>query len=112
MATVPLPIWLQVFERDKGKCRYCGDDLLATIGVFSSATVDHLQPRRAGGSDELSNLVLACPTCNGLLSRSGLHTYDERNQFLKDYRANRIPHVQKQYDGFMAKAKLGWPQSN
>lgn len=40
-------------------CRWCGQDL-----VRSSATIDHVVARSAGGSNEIGNTVLACRACN------------------------------------------------
>jgi len=48
-------------ERDAHKCVYCG----AT--AFSSGFhlhFDHLTPKVQGGSDDPTNLVLACRSCN------------------------------------------------
>lgn len=43
------------------RCGYCGVDESAT---GAELTVDHYQPRSAGGTDDLENLVYACHTCN------------------------------------------------
>lgn len=40
-------------------CHYCGTRLTPM-----TATVDHVIPRSKGGTNELSNLVLACRKCN------------------------------------------------
>lgn len=45
-----------VLKRDCSLCAYCGGP--ATI-------VDHVQPVNRGGTDDESNLVAACATCNG-----------------------------------------------
>lgn len=45
-----------IIERDGYTCRYCGCD--------NRLTLDHVQPRSRGGSDDQSNLVLACKPCN------------------------------------------------
>lgn len=72
-------IWYQIFDRDRGCCRYCGADLLLTFAAYCSATMDHIVGVAVGGSDEPSNLVLACSGCNGALSRSShLRTFEER----------------------------------
>jgi HNH endonuclease len=50
-----------VAARARGRCEYCGLPM-----DYSSATfeVDHIHPRAAQGSDDLSNLAWACPACN------------------------------------------------
>ena len=40
------------------KCYYCG------TSIDDCAQVDHLEPLVYGGSNGLSNIMLACPTCN------------------------------------------------
>lgn len=40
---------------------YCG---VSEIEVGSQLTLDHYQPREAGGTDEIDNLVYACHACN------------------------------------------------
>lgn len=88
--------WHKVFERDRGCCRYCGVDLLANFSAYCSATVDHVIARSAGGTDDLSNLVLACSGCNGHLSRSGaLRTFEERKSFAQAQRAKGLPVYQR-----------------
>ena len=45
----------KVLKRDHNTCHYCGG---------SANQVDHIIPRKQGGSNELSNLVAACSSCN------------------------------------------------
>ena len=50
---------LPIFERDQGLCRYCGgvldpDDFVA----------EHMVPAARGGTDDPSNLVASCRSCN------------------------------------------------
>jgi 5-methylcytosine-specific restriction endonuclease McrA len=49
-----------------GKCLHCGSRLsLSERGEpLGSATVEHLLPRSAGGTDDLHNLAIACARCN------------------------------------------------
>lgn len=51
----------EVFKRDAFTCRYCGQTP-DTEGV--KLEVDHITPRSAGGSDEITNLVTSCWACN------------------------------------------------
>lgn len=56
-----------VIARDGEVCRYCG----TTDGPFQ---LDHIHPRALGGSDDMANLAVACPTCN---NRKGAKTVEE-----------------------------------
>jgi 5-methylcytosine-specific restriction endonuclease McrA len=49
----------RVYDRDRGRCVYCGDPL-----AFVEATLDHRTPRVLGGKTVDANLVLACDECN------------------------------------------------
>ncbi|MFO7538178.1 MAG: HNH endonuclease [Chloroflexota bacterium] len=42
-------------------CGYCG---VSETDVGSELEIDHFQPISQGGSDELENLIYACPACN------------------------------------------------
>lgn len=46
----------RVLKRDGHVCQYCG--------VEEATTVDHIIPRKAGGTDQDDNLVAACRRCN------------------------------------------------
>lgn len=47
----------EVLRRDDYTCQYCGQKV-------SYLTIDHVVPRRLGGTHSWDNLVAACPTCN------------------------------------------------
>lgn len=71
--------WHEVFARDNGYCQYCGADLLISRATYGGAQVDHVRAVANNGQDELENLRLACPTCNGSLSQyNHLTTFEER----------------------------------
>jgi 5-methylcytosine-specific restriction endonuclease McrA len=61
---------LEVWERDGWRCRYCGCEVIRIEHVDGerrppdAATVDHVHPRRYGGSNRPENLVTACEVCN------------------------------------------------
>lgn len=50
-----------------GKCIHCGSrhTLLLDGTPVSDATIEHIVPRHHGGTDELTNLAIACVRCNG-----------------------------------------------
>lgn len=50
-----------VLMRDRGRCRYCLDELTA-----KTFTVDHVVPLSAGGGNAFANLVACCKYCNKL----------------------------------------------
>ena len=66
-------------------CYYCGVEL-----TYATATVDHKNPRRHGGSNKKRNKVTACGVCNSI---KGARTIDEARPNL----------VQKM---------IGWPKFN
>src|SRR5262245_2812857 len=67
---------LRIFERDEWQCWYCGIEIEES-SAFSSASIDHLLPESRGGSNEESNLVTACRSCNS----------KKNNRTLEEYRA-------------------------
>ena len=53
---IPDPIKVLVFQRDKGRCVWCGTD--------QAIEYDHIQPVSKGGQPTLNNLQLLCRSCN------------------------------------------------
>jgi 5-methylcytosine-specific restriction endonuclease McrA len=47
----------EIFRRDNYTCQYCGINT-------TNLTIDHVRPRRLGGTHTWENLVAACPSCN------------------------------------------------
>jgi hypothetical protein len=56
---VDLKCRFEVLKRDHFTCQYCGRRAPAV-----EIEVDHVVPRSAGGTDDLTNLVAACFECN------------------------------------------------
>ena len=62
-----------VLYRDGWQCTYCG----FTANDFWSRrqlTADHLVGKKAGGANDLGNLVCACHQCNMTLARVPMHS--------------------------------------
>ena len=55
----PKKMRFMVLERDGFRCRYCGRSAPDVV-----LQVDHVQPRKHGGTNELDKLVTACTDCN------------------------------------------------
>jgi 5-methylcytosine-specific restriction endonuclease McrA len=69
--------FILLFERDKGRCVYCGMDLAADHDHFMMATEDHLVPASKGGKGRnLDNLILSCIVCNRLKANYVPHGID------------------------------------
>ena len=86
-----------VRQREVFRCAYCG---IREVDVGAELTIDHIQPRSHGGSDDLSNLVYCCHACNefksdywqpGSMERTlnpltediGMHLYEDENGILQ-----------------------------
>lgn len=48
-----------VYNKFGGRCAYCGH-----IIEFKDMQVDHIIPKRSGGTDNMENLFPSCRTCN------------------------------------------------
>lgn len=52
-------IRFEVFKRDSFKCQYCGASPPDVV-----LQIDHIKPVADGGTNDITNLVTACPKCN------------------------------------------------
>lgn len=59
---------VQLALRDGYICHYCGIPLVESVSGYNpnGASLDHVVAVDNGGTDDLSNLLLACRQCNGL----------------------------------------------
>jgi 5-methylcytosine-specific restriction endonuclease McrA len=100
---------LFVCLRHKGKCEYCGFDLLSSQGVcYHFWCIDHLLPQALYPelADHIENKILACRSCNSIKAdwdpsegtsiyfRDGHLTSDPRRVFLN--RAKEYVRVQRE----------------
>jgi 5-methylcytosine-specific restriction endonuclease McrA len=56
-------------------CWYCGADISGTAAL--KLRLDHIVPRSKGGTNEGSNLALACEVCDGAKANMSLHQFLE-----------------------------------
>jgi hypothetical protein len=61
----------QVILRARSRCEYCGMSQSLQGATFH---IEHITPITCGGSSDLGNLALACPSCN-------LHKSDRSHVF-------------------------------
>lgn len=70
-------------------CWYCGCKLNEKVGSPRKFTIDHIIPRKLGGTDTIENMVPCCSKCNyekGTMSYSsfvnkiGGLSYDDKNK--------------------------------
>ena len=66
---------LAIYDRDGHACVYCGRFSYSATGESCLLTLDHLQPRELGGSNEASNLVTACFSCNSARQNKSIRTW-------------------------------------
>jgi 5-methylcytosine-specific restriction endonuclease McrA len=62
---IPAAIKRAVWERDRGRCRYCNlTDQESVRRYGQHLHLDHVYPYSRGGPSTVANLALACPRCN------------------------------------------------
>lgn len=74
-----------LIHRDGAYCHYCCVSFRSKDSTYR-ATVDHVVPKKKGGTNELTNLVAACSRCN---NAKGELDYDEFVRIVK-YRGWRF----------------------
>lgn len=60
------PVWLKnlIVHRERGLCHYCGCVVASPSMPNQDYDIDHMVPIASGGTNDPTNLVLACPKCN------------------------------------------------
>jgi 5-methylcytosine-specific restriction endonuclease McrA len=57
-----------IYKRDHFTCVYCGYDG-RDFDRWMQLSIDHVLPRSCGGTDDDTNRVTACRSCNSITSR-------------------------------------------
>lgn len=98
------------YVRARGRCEYCGLDLLMSRQGYASAELDHLLPQskyKEYVSDN-RNLVLSCRTCNGVKgSVDLLGTNEDAEEALSD-RELLVNRARRDIAGKMALYDENW----
>ena len=68
---------LNILERDRFRCQYCGLDGMASFENSLIMTVDFVIPRAHKGKKDSGNLVAACRPCNVLKGRRVFASFEE-----------------------------------
>jgi hypothetical protein len=55
--------WESLLDAYKGKCAYCGKQMTKEAGP-DQITRDHVDPISKGGTDDITNILPACRSCN------------------------------------------------
>lgn len=61
---------LKVYDKYSGHCAYCGKPI-----EYKDMQVDHMIPKRNGGTDDFENLMPACRMCNHYKRANSLETF-------------------------------------
>ena len=70
-----------IFEQDGYKCCYCLLDLSKQPRLLW--TIDHVVPRRDGGTNADSNLLTSCFYCNSRRGATPIHKFGGRETLLR-----------------------------
>lgn len=71
-----------VQKRDDYRCQYCGKDGLASLDNWHDCTIDHVMPRKHGGSNDDDNLVTCCGYCNAIKGQRQFGSVEEARDFI------------------------------
>jgi len=76
-----------LYEKQKGKCAYCGCSLLEEANRGINPHFDHIDPKSKKGKDEIDNLCLTCDWCNRVKSNK---TVEEFLEYIKPYLDGKV----------------------
>ena len=54
----------RLINKTNGHCGYCGCVLFHSGKQWHKWQIDHILPKKKGGTDEEDNLMPSCPSCN------------------------------------------------
>lgn len=87
-------IRIKVYEKYQGHCAYCGK-----IIEYKDMQVDHIQPKRNGGTNDIDNLNPSCRSCNHYKRAFNLDGYRKYIQTLDErIKENYINKVAMNYE--------------
>src|SRR6185312_13784344 len=77
-----------IYERDHFTCRYCSwrGDQDFTHWFVACLSIDHIRPVVAGGTDDPSNLAVACHACNLYKGSEPCESFEQARDFVNKKR--------------------------
>jgi hypothetical protein len=70
---------IKLLNRDGNLCHYCKQEMIAPVvdeqPTKKTYTLEHVVPRKMGGTNEQTNCVLACYKCNNKLGEQYIKCY-------------------------------------
>jgi len=79
---VTLEEGLDILERDRYRCQYCGLDGTASFENALAMSVDFVLPRARKGKKDPRNLVACCRSCNMIKGTRVYHSFDEAKAYV------------------------------
>jgi 5-methylcytosine-specific restriction endonuclease McrA len=74
-------------KKDDYRCFYCGKDGLASLDNWHDSVVDHLLPRKYGGTDDADNLITSCHYCNAIKGDQQFASGEDAKAYVQNRRA-------------------------
>ncbi|KKX33997.1 HNH endonuclease signature motif containing protein [Rhizobium sp. LC145] len=98
MSKIRRSVLLKLFDRQDGRCCYCGALVIISADREmqrrpDAATIEHIRRRADGGTNHMANLACACLRCNRERGDLDWLTYAtfRRGEFLEFMAAIRRP---------------------
>ena len=79
---VTLEEGLDILERDRYRCQYCGLDGTASFENALAMSVDFVLPRARKGKKDPRNLVACCRSCNMIKGTRVYRSFDEAKAYV------------------------------
>ena len=98
----------QIHEKYNGRCAYCGTEI-----TIKEMQIDHIHPKRSGGTDDFLNLNPSCKYCNNYKSGCFLETFrsfvkqmlNEKHEYLFKSKTKMEIGIRM---GAVTMKKMGW----